>query len=123
MFQPWFVELIGVLSDICVGISAIVVAVLGFIGLRQWRKELTGKSKFDIARRMAILLSVLEMSRKGREIHLLLRENQQIGKVERMRKEKLAKYLMNIMLAKNGYSPFRRPCVLYMNKLEGRNPA
>ena len=55
MFQPWFVELIGVLSDICVGISAIVVAVLGFIGLRQWRKELTGKSKFDIARRMAIL--------------------------------------------------------------------
>lgn len=29
--------------------------IIGLVGLRQWRAELTGKTKFDIARKMAIL--------------------------------------------------------------------
>jgi len=43
MFQPWFVELIAIISDIVVSLSALIVAVLGIIGLYQWRRELTGK--------------------------------------------------------------------------------
>ena len=55
MFEPWFVELISILSNAFIGLSALAVAVIGFVGLRQWRAELTGKTKFDIARKLAIL--------------------------------------------------------------------
>ena len=53
MFQPWFVEFIAVLSDVCVGLSALGVIILGIFGLIQWKAELTGRTKFDIARKMA----------------------------------------------------------------------
>lgn len=43
MFAPWFVELISVLSNAFVGLSALAVAIIGLVGLRQWRAELTGK--------------------------------------------------------------------------------
>jgi hypothetical protein len=55
MLQPWFVELITIISEIIVGISAIAVAVFAFIGLRQWKIQLTGRTKFEVARKMAIL--------------------------------------------------------------------
>jgi hypothetical protein len=55
MFQPWFVDLISVLSNIFVGLSALAVAIIGFVGLRQWRAELTGRTKFEIARKIAVL--------------------------------------------------------------------
>jgi hypothetical protein len=55
MFAPWFVELISVLSNAFVGLSALAVAIIGLVGLRQWRAELTGKTKFDVARKMARL--------------------------------------------------------------------
>lgn len=47
-FQEWLVQLASMLSNIMLGIAAIV----GIIGLRQWRSELIGKTKFDIARKM-----------------------------------------------------------------------
>jgi len=53
MFQQWFVEFISVISDMFVGISALTVAVLGIVGLYQWKRELTGKIKIDVARAMA----------------------------------------------------------------------
>lgn len=55
MFQPWFVELVSVISDIVVGLSAIVVAILAFWGLRQWKIELTGRTKFETAKKLASL--------------------------------------------------------------------
>lgn len=55
MFQPWFVELVSVLSDCLVGLSALILACIGIIGLTQWRTELTGKTKFEVARKMALL--------------------------------------------------------------------
>jgi hypothetical protein len=55
LFEPWVVELISILSDALVGLSALAVAIIGFVGLKQWRAKLTGKTKFDIARKMAIL--------------------------------------------------------------------
>jgi hypothetical protein len=50
-----FVELVSVISNTLVGLSAVAVAIIGFVGLKQWRAELTGKTKFDIARKMAVL--------------------------------------------------------------------
>jgi|GEM_PF-1728945 len=54
MFQEWFVQAAKTISDIVVGLSAIAVASIGFIGLQQWKRELKGKSKFDLARRIAL---------------------------------------------------------------------
>jgi len=48
-------ELVSLVSDIALGISAVVVAVVAFFGLRTWRKELTGKAKFDVARNVMLL--------------------------------------------------------------------
>ena len=47
-FQEWLVQLISMFSNILLGIAAI----MGIIGLRHWRSELIGKTKFDIARKM-----------------------------------------------------------------------
>jgi hypothetical protein len=55
MFQSWFVELISVSSDIIVGLSAILLSVAALSGLTQWRSELKGKARLDMARRLAIL--------------------------------------------------------------------
>jgi hypothetical protein len=53
MFEPWFIELIQFLSTIAVGSSAVVVAIVAIIGLAQWKKELTGKAKFEVAKNLA----------------------------------------------------------------------
>jgi hypothetical protein len=72
MFQPWFVEFIAVLSDVCVGLSALVIAILGIIGLSQWKAELTGRTKFDIARKMAkAALQFRDEVKRARSIYTL----------------------------------------------------
>lgn len=48
-------ELVSVGSDILIALSAVAVAIVAFKGLATWRKELTGKAKFDIARNMMTL--------------------------------------------------------------------
>ena len=48
-------ELVSLVSDIVVGLCAVVVAVVAFFGLRTWRKELTGKAQFEVARDMMLL--------------------------------------------------------------------
>jgi hypothetical protein len=48
-------SLISIISNIILAISAIVVSILGFIGLQQWKRELNGKSKYEIARELAKL--------------------------------------------------------------------
>jgi hypothetical protein len=55
MFQPWFKDLISLASDIVVGLSAAIVAVVATLGLSQWRKELQGKARFEAARKIAYL--------------------------------------------------------------------
>ena len=55
MFQPWFVELISVLSDIVVGISAVVAIIAGIFGFKKWRAELMAKAKLEVARKVAVL--------------------------------------------------------------------
>jgi len=48
-------ECISLARDIVVGVSALVVATVAFLGLRTWRRELTGKAKFDLARNTMLL--------------------------------------------------------------------
>ena len=48
-------ELVSLVSDIVIGLSAIIVAIMAFVGINKWRKELTGKAKFDVARNMMFL--------------------------------------------------------------------
>jgi hypothetical protein len=43
-------ETVSLISDIVVGVSALGVAVIAFFGLQTWRRELTGKAKFALAR-------------------------------------------------------------------------
>ncbi len=48
-------ELVSIASDIAVGVAALIVAGVAFFGVRRWRKELTGKAKFDAARNVILL--------------------------------------------------------------------
>lgn len=47
--------MVSLISDIVVGVSALGVAVIAFFGLRTWRRELTGKAKFALARDVMLL--------------------------------------------------------------------
>jgi len=49
-----FVEAAKTFSDIAVGVSAILVVVFGVLGFRQWKRELKGRSRFELARRIAL---------------------------------------------------------------------
>ena len=49
------VEVIQILSDVMVGVSALIVAILGIIGLTQWKAELKGRSRYEVAKRLAFL--------------------------------------------------------------------
>jgi hypothetical protein len=46
------VNYISVGKDVVLGLSALAVAIFAWLGLKTWRKELTGKAKFEIARNM-----------------------------------------------------------------------
>jgi len=48
-------ELASLVSDIAIIVSAVVVAIVGGIGLRTWRRAMTGKAKFDVARNVMLL--------------------------------------------------------------------
>jgi len=48
-------ELASLLSDIAIGVAAVIVAVVGLVGLRTWRKELTGRAKFEVSRNVMLL--------------------------------------------------------------------
>jgi hypothetical protein len=58
-------EMVSLISDIVVGVSALGVAVIAFFGLRTWRRELTGKAKFNLARDLMLLGFKLEALFEG----------------------------------------------------------
>jgi len=45
-------NIISIIKDIILGLSAIAVAIFAWIGLQTWRRELTGKARFETARNM-----------------------------------------------------------------------
>jgi len=52
-------EPVSIARDIVVTLSAIAVAIAASVGIRTWRKELTGKAKFEVARNIMQLASKL----------------------------------------------------------------
>lgn len=56
MFQQWFVELVSLLSEICVGISAAIVAIVAIIGITQWKVQMRGRDKYEITKKLMILI-------------------------------------------------------------------
>jgi len=45
-------HLASIVSDAVVGVSAVAVAIAAWLGLRKWREELAGKTKFEVARKV-----------------------------------------------------------------------
>ena len=43
-------ELITIVKDILVGLSAIFLSIIAFLGLNTWRKEIKGKSEYQLAK-------------------------------------------------------------------------
>lgn len=58
-------DIISVIKDIVFGLSAIAVAFFAWLGLRTWRKELTGKAKFETSRNMMRLGLKLRANLEG----------------------------------------------------------
>ena len=52
MFQPWFTELVQVIADLTVTLTGLVIAIVAVCGISQWRRELQGKARFDVVRRL-----------------------------------------------------------------------
>ena len=48
-------NLVSIVSDIVIGVSAIIVAGVALYGLHTWREELTGKARFELARKIMLL--------------------------------------------------------------------
>jgi len=48
-------ETVSLISNIVVGISAIIVAIAAVPGFYVWRRQLTGKAKFDLVRDLMLL--------------------------------------------------------------------
>jgi hypothetical protein len=53
-------ELVAMISNAIVAISAIVVAVFAGIGLTEWKKELVGRQKLDVAKEVVRLVTELK---------------------------------------------------------------
>lgn len=45
-------DIISTVKDVVLGLSAIAVALLAWLGLKTWKRELTGKARFETARNM-----------------------------------------------------------------------
>ena len=46
------VNIFSISKDIILALSAIIVSVFAWLGLKTWRKELTGKASFEVARNL-----------------------------------------------------------------------
>jgi len=74
-------EQISLISDIVVGVSAVFVAGVAFFGLQTWRKELTGKAKFEIARNTTLLSSRLKAEFQD-AVNIFTSSAESIGRVK-----------------------------------------
>lgn len=53
-------ELVANASNITIGVSALVVALIASFGINRWRKELKGKTKYEVARNVMKLAYKVE---------------------------------------------------------------
>ena len=55
MPADWFIAWVSVGQNILVGLSALAAVVAGVWGLRSWKTELKGKTRYEVARRLALV--------------------------------------------------------------------
>jgi hypothetical protein len=51
-FVEWIIELVPFFKDLCIAFAAVGGFAIALLGLRTWRKELKGKTEYDLARRI-----------------------------------------------------------------------
>lgn len=47
-----FAEIVGMLSDVAVGMAAVVAAYVAWRGLKTWKEQLSGTTEYELARRV-----------------------------------------------------------------------
>lgn len=52
---PLWTDVVSAIGNCLVAVAAIVATITGIIGFRQWRHELLGKTKHEVARRLSFL--------------------------------------------------------------------
>ena len=50
--QSCFAEIVGMLSDVAVGLAALVAAYVAWRGLKTWKEQLSGTTEYELARRV-----------------------------------------------------------------------
>ena len=61
-------EWVSIMSDAFVGLSAVTVAILAYKGLTTWHREMKGKAKFEVGRRVVSLsLKIEGLFREARD--------------------------------------------------------
>jgi len=60
-----YTDVISTVKDVMLGISAIGITVFAWIGLKTWRKELTGKAKLETARNLMRLSLKFQANLEG----------------------------------------------------------
>lgn len=56
MIDPYVIEWIGLIGNALIAVSATAVAIFTAIGVTNWRSEMRGKVKFDVAREIVGLI-------------------------------------------------------------------
>ena len=51
-FVEWITKLVPFFKELCIAFAAVGGFVIALLGLRTWRKELKGKTEYDLARRI-----------------------------------------------------------------------
>ena len=59
-------EVVSVLSDILVALSAAVVAVVAYKGVHAWREQMTGRGNYEVARRVMLARTPIHCFASGR---------------------------------------------------------
>ena len=52
-------EIIGCIKDIIIALAAITTAAVAIYGITSWRRELSGKANFEVARNLAKAIYLL----------------------------------------------------------------
>ena len=93
-------SIISIIKDILLGLSAISVALFAWFGLKTWRKELTGKAKFETARNM--MHTGLELKANLEWVrHPLLRSNEYTDRIVKAEETAPETAVLNNWYAKN----------------------
>ena len=108
MSELEIVNVVKIFSDICVGLSALIVAVVSLLGLRQWRAELKGRAKFDLARQLSkTAIQFRNEARRVRDPVIYPQEKRERSKQASEERERLIQLLDEYFVRRNRLEPLQ----------------